>query len=258
MKRNGFHHWKWIRDILTVLLLSLLSKESLAASDVLVVASLEHYPPYSDHDLKEQGFCPDVTKTALERAGYKVEIRLMDWRKVLESASSGEADVITCSWYVPSRESFLIFTRLLHANRLVFAVSKMDSFEYTRLEDLKGKKVGVVAGYGYPPDFLDAPYIQRVVGPSVEDNIRAVATGGLDATLDDEGLMRSQLRRSLSALAGDIRLTRGAIHETPLVAGVSRHRADAAEIVERFNAALVVMAGDGTLKDLRRRHDLIE
>lgn len=258
MAKGHSHGIAFLQAFAMTAALSLFSVVAHGASDVLVVASLDHYPPYSGHDLKEKGFCPDVTKTALERAGYKVDVQLMDWRKVLENAASGKVDVITCSWHVSSRESFLLFTKLLHANRLVFAAPVVNAFEYTHLEDLKGKKVGVVAGYGYPSSFLEASYIQRVVGPSVEDNLRAVASGALDATLDDEGLMRNQLRHSLSSVASDIRLTRGAIHETPLVAGVSRHRPDVEEIVERFNAALVVMAGDGTLKDLRQKHDLIE
>ena len=86
--------------------------------------------------------------------------------------------------------------------------------------------------------------------------MRDVATGKLDATLDDEGLLRVQLDSELFEISGDIRLTRGALTETPLLAGVSRKRSDAVQIVRRFNAALGVMAGDGTLRELRREYGL--
>ena len=145
---------------------------------------------------------------------------------------------------------------MLHASRLVFAVNAIDPFEYKRIDDLAGKRIGIVSGYGYPRKFLDDTRFERIDGLSVAHNVRDVAAGKLDATLDDEGLLHVQLNSELFEIANDIRLTRGALTETPLLAGVSRKRSDAVEIVRRFNAALGVMAGDGTLKTLRREYGL--
>ena len=83
MAKDYFHGIAPLRVFAITAALSLFAVVSHGASDVLVVASLDHYPPYSGHDLKEKGFCPDVTRTALERAGYKVDVQLMDWHKVL-------------------------------------------------------------------------------------------------------------------------------------------------------------------------------
>ena len=223
----------------------------------LIVGTLDRYAPYSSSKMKGGGLCPAITSYALEKAGYRVEIRYMEWQKVLEGAKDGSIDVITCSWYLANRESYVVYTRLIHANRLVFAVRSIDPFEYKGLDDLAGKKVGIVPGYGYPQAFLEDKRFERIDGLSVAHNLRDVAADKLDATLDDEGLMRVQLNTDLFDIASELRLTRGALMETPLMAGVSRKRPDALEVVRRFNAALGIMAGDGTLKSLRREYGLL-
>lgn len=224
--------------------------------NTLIVGTLDRYAPYSSSKIKGGGLCPAITSYALEKAGYKVEVRFMEWEKVLEGAQDGSVDIITCSWYLKNREHYIVYTRLIHAARLVFAVRSIDPFEYKSLDDLAGKKVGVVSGYGYPQKFLDDTRFERIDGLSVAHNLRDVAAGKLDATLDDEGLMRVQLNTELFDIANDLRFTRGALLETPLISAVSRKRPDAVEIVRRFNAALGIMAGDGTLKSLRREYGL--
>ncbi|XXJ19037.1 substrate-binding periplasmic protein [Desulfovibrio caledoniensis] len=148
------------------------------------------WPPYQmETENGYTGLSVDVVRAVYTRMGMdNIEIMALPWKRALDMVRFGDADGLFSANLTPERA-------------LSFAYPKEPLFEspwviWTRkgttirsLNDLKGKKIGVVLGYSYTPEFWD--FIQTYC--SVEEvysdkiNFRKLALGRLDATVADIG-----------------------------------------------------------------------
>jgi len=113
------------------------------------------------------------------------------------------------------------------------------------LSDLKGKRVALVEGYSYGDDIGSAGPVW-VRSRSEEDSLSELLKGGVEYTLMDELVVHYIVRNYPKESGAKLQ-----IGSTPLVTrelhfAINRARADAASIVERFNAQIRSMIADRT------------
>jgi polar amino acid transport system substrate-binding protein len=225
-----------------------------AQDRVVRLATLEDYAPYSAADRPDMGFAPDVFVQAMRRRGHVVSVEVMPWARALEAVREGRFHALTSVWHSAERENFLLFSQPFALQRLVFVRRAGSVFDFRRLEDLRGRRVGTVYGFFYQPDFMAASFIQRQEAPNVLTNLRLLAADRIDLTLDDEGLLRFLLNTQLPELRPHLELTQGALTENPLYMGFSRVLPEGYALVEDFNAGLRDLQADGTYSRLLEKH----
>lgn len=241
--------------VLPALLLSaallFVGKFVLADRPELLVCDI--WPPYSMKTSDGlSGLSVEVVRAVYARLGLKdVKIRDLPWMRALDMARFGEADGLFSANYTPERTVYFNYPDepLLETPWLVWT---RKGVTVRTLDDLKGKRIGVVLGYSYTPEFWN--FIQTYC--SVEEvyndkiNFRKLALGRLDATVADlgNGLV-------LAASVG------GGIHPNPdseikrdgLYIVFNRKRVSK-RFVQRFSNALKEFKATGAYKALWNKY----
>ncbi len=227
-----------------------------ARAETLHAAALTNYAPYSDSSLPGKGFSNDLLVQAMQRAGYTVEVEMMPWGRALELTTKGDTDILPSAWYNQERAKSLIYSKPFATNRIVFVKRADDPFEFKSLADLKGKSVGIVIDYAYDKDFLAGTDYKLEKARDILSNLKKVAEGHVDLTLDDELTLTNIINTQAPDLKGKLALTHGAMAENPLYITFSRARPDAQKWADAFDKALADMRADGSYDRILAAHGM--
>lgn len=119
----------------------------------------------------------------------------LTWAEVVEKAKAGEIDLLPAVVRSKEREAFLNFTKPYIAFPVVIATHR-EGMRADSLIDLAGRKAGVVKGY-ITHELLakDFPAANIVVFDSLENGLKALEAGQLDAFVDNLGAVIYESRR---------------------------------------------------------------
>jgi len=230
-----------------------------AGADLYVMAE-ESTPPYAfvEHGIKK-GIDHDIIVEAAKRMNIRVEIDMVPWIRMYKSIETGVCDAGSVFFHVKERESFAIFTNppLHHSTYSVF-IRKDSKLEYSSIESLYGKTIGVSRGYRLNNDFkeaVDRGFIQIEETNNISMNIRKVMAGRLDCMVANYDvtmleLSRAGLRGQLIALNPPL-LERKPLHFVFSKAG---RYGNNKEFIAKFESTLDAMKNDGTFKRIYDRY----
>jgi len=148
------------------------------------------WPPYQM--VTEDGYTGlsvDVVRAVYARMGMdNIELMALPWKRALDMVRFGDADGLFSANHTPERAlSFTYPEEPLFESPWIVWTRKGTTIH--SLDDLKNKRVGVVLGYSYTPEFWDfiQTYCSVEVVYSDRINFRKLALGRLDATVADLG-----------------------------------------------------------------------
>lgn len=136
--------------------------QAVTAGEAKTVLLLEDpWPPYT---LGEEGSAPtggiavELLREIFNRLNVPVEFKLQPWKRVLRNAEEGEADGIMLLMYEAERERFLAYSDVIFESRelLYFRRDLHENFQWNSFADLRNYTFGVVDGYTYSDEFLEA------------------------------------------------------------------------------------------------------
>ncbi|MBU0970467.1 MAG: transporter substrate-binding domain-containing protein [Proteobacteria bacterium] len=112
------------------------------------------FPPYEYRENgTPAGIQVEIVKILCQRAGIPLELVYLPFKRAYMEAKNGSIDGLFNFYKTEERLAAFDYTDPLIENPLVFFVKKESQLTYTRLEDLKGLKVGVMQGYTYGREF---------------------------------------------------------------------------------------------------------
>jgi polar amino acid transport system substrate-binding protein len=232
--------------IVNALVLSLFLSFSVQAETV--TAAQDPWPPFIQKGA-DSGLSIALIKAAMEKEGYTVDFKIMPWNRALNEVKNGNVDILPGAWYTDERAGYLIYSDYYAQNSIKFIKRKGDNFEFNGLDSLSGKKVGIVAGYGYGDEFSNAPNFSRPETGSIEANIKKLLSNRIDLTLDDEIVAKSVLKRAGMDL-GAIDFTANALSVNNLHIASGKANARGQKIIDAFNKGLAAIKADGTYKKI--------
>lgn len=152
------------------LLICLLNSKLYA--DTLYLASLE-WPPYSGIHLNNQGAIISVVREAISAMGHNVLVGFHPWEETVKLANNTGSKYhgYFPEYYSIEIEEDFIFSNAIGYGSLGFAQRTDDPFAWSLLEDLKGLKIGTVAGY------VNTKKFDRLVKKNFLTSIPAVSDG---------------------------------------------------------------------------------
>lgn len=180
---------KYIGSILIAILLLTCSAQGAFAQQALrLVCDL--WPPYQykvGDDIT--GFSTEMVREVYASMGITTEqITPYPWKRAIAIVEHGHADGLFSANYTEDRKTFAWYPEepLFQAPWVIWT-RKGDII--TSLEDLKGKRVGVVMGYSYTPEFWQfiETYCSVEKVSLDETNFKKLEFGRLDATVAEYG-----------------------------------------------------------------------
>ena len=239
--------------ILIFLIISLFSLSTFAEK---IIAAGDPWPPFSDPDLPNQGISIEITRAAYKTQNYEVEMKFVPWARAIDGVKEADYDVLLAAWHTKERAKFLLYSDSYLENKIKFIKRKGDNFEFSGLDSLTGKNVGVVRGYGYGDEFSNAPNFSRPEGKNVITSIKKLVAKRIDLTLEDEIVARAMLKKQAPELLYKIEFTKNALSKNSVhvASGLknSRHK----EFIDAFNKGFKEIKSNGTLDAILKKHGI--
>jgi cystine transport system substrate-binding protein len=158
------------------------------ARGTLKVALEGTYPPFNYREKNGElaGYDVDVARLIAARLGVKAEFVTSEWASILAGLSANKYDVIVSQVGInPKREQAFDFSAPYIYSIPQLIVRKNETAAYKTLADLKGRKLGVGQGSVYEQQAKAVPGIEVRSYAAAPDTMSDLASGRLDAALND-------------------------------------------------------------------------
>jgi polar amino acid transport system substrate-binding protein len=214
------------------------------------------YPPLVMPAGEPQGEGIDIelAREALRPAGYDIELQLLPWRRVLAMLEQGQADLTTSISLSGERRRFLRFsTGYREQVRYAFYARATHPLALQELAQLQGQRLGMAAGYHYPPAIREALGGEAMDARDLPTLVAMLAAGRCDFIVGNElPLVWHVLRSGLGA-----RLQRQAythVSDSPTYMALSRLRHPDDRLLDALDAGLRRLRRNGRQAAIERRY----
>ncbi len=151
------HHRKYT-DLFFALLMGvsfslLVSSPPAQASGDKIKIAVGEWPPYISKSQKHNGVISHIITDIFDAIGVKATIRFLPWKRAYKEASLGQYNATAVWMHKDEREKDFLYSDAVLSERFVFFHKKSFQFDWKKMEDLKGLKIGAHLGYSYGPDF---------------------------------------------------------------------------------------------------------
>jgi cystine transport system substrate-binding protein len=174
--------------------------DTVKARGSLRIALEGTYPPFNFKDPRTgqlTGYDVDVAKLVTAKLGLKPEFVTTEWTAILSGLGAGKYDVIISQvGMTPRREQAFDFSTPYTYSTPQLIVRRNERIEYKKLEDLKGKKVGVGQGSVFEQQAKAVPGVDVKSYPAAPENLQDLAFGRIDAALNDSLMVAYLLKSS--------------------------------------------------------------
>jgi len=179
-------------------------KARFASAIIIVFASLsglyaeplsfacDVYPPFQiQRGASLSGYSVDLIRAVADIAGISIKsIESFPWKRVLASIESASVDGVFSIGITEERKKIGRFPSepLIMTPWVIWADSK-SKLAYSGFESLKGKKIGVVSGYSYTPEFWSYIKTNSAIVESNDDSIlfKQLSGGRVDFIVAEYG-----------------------------------------------------------------------
>ncbi|MGG4131975.1 transporter substrate-binding domain-containing protein [Paenibacillus illinoisensis] len=227
--------------------------EQIKSAGTMKVGMMGTYAPYNFlNDKKEMdGFDADIAREVAKRLGVEVEFVSQEFSGLIPSLQSKKIDAIVSQMTITDeRKQALDFSEGYITNQVKIIV-KSDNNDITKLEDFKGKTIGVGLGTN------DETYLRNEVLPKVGDftiktyddvisSLKDLNAGRIDATINN----LYALKPIVDANGFDIKAVGEAIKSDQAGIAVRKNNP---ELVAALNDALQGMKDDGTYNTIFKK-----
>lgn len=227
--------------------LSVLSQPPELEGGVLRVGVLTHYRPFSFVDGHLQGFDIDVLKRLATVLKVELKIQTEGMASLQKKLSSGEISVIANQLLsTPENRRQFDFVRGYAANQLVCVQHEDDSRDFLSLDDLLGKRLGVLTNTGVEEQARGALGKSVLSFPSIDLAFKQLAEKKLDAVLEESLIADFYIERDRLP----IKVT--SPFAPPLSAGWAVRKGNKV-LAQRLSEGVQTLLSDGSLKPISSR-----
>ena len=204
----------------------------------LTLAGL-HWPPFIGQGLPGQGLSIELVSQVLIMAGYKVDIKIAPWKRVLEGMRDGEFDINIAIWHSKSREKHLLFSDPYFQNQIVSVSSQKVFLKPNSLNTLFATQgaMGIMDDYAYSPKI--SRYPNRQYFQNYSSLYRGLTSGELDFALLDYTVAQYYLQQNPN-LGKSLQVSTNTLESKPLHISMLRKHPVAKKVLSDFNHYLKI------------------
>ncbi len=245
-----------MKKIIFAAIIVLFSVAICSAQTKTISAASDPWPPFVDPDHPQKGISIEIVTAAFATQGYTFEHKIMPWARAEDGVKKGKIDVLPNTWFTDKRTSYLAYSKPYASNEVKFIKKKGDAFEYTGLESLAGKKIGIMLGYGYSDDFMNSKDFKREAVSDFVKNIKKLVGNRIDLSLEDEIVAKNLISKKDPALLDKIEFTKNFLSSNALhvTCGLANPRHE--EIINAFNKGLEEITANGTLGKILKSYGI--
>lgn len=227
------------------------------AADTLVLAA-DYWCPYNcDPGGKPEGYMIDIARAVFEKAGYKIEYRLMPYDEAIDAARAGTITAVVGAARKDAPD--LLFTDSTQGfSTYAFAVSKGNGWTFKGPESLRDVRFGAIQDYTYD-EGIDAHIaagkgVTLVSGDAAtRDLVNLLAGRKLDVIIEDDAVLEYTIAEMGMTNLFDVKL---ASDGAPIFIAFSPKAPDAAKLLSTLDAGMKQLRSSGELATILRKYGL--
>jgi len=215
------------------------------------------FPPFTYADAKGNaaGIEVEVMQEVARRLGLTLRIEILPWPRMLSMMRAGELDCMFAAFHTEDRASYMQFTQVpIHVSRLAVYTHRDGTFPFTRLTDLRGKRIGLIRDFQTVPALdellAQSDFADVVIATSFRNLFDQLAARRIDVVVVNHHVAENILA---SIHSHDIVELPHAISSNSAFVTFTRKRSFDT-LIPKINYALFEIIADGTYADLFRRH----
>jgi polar amino acid transport system substrate-binding protein len=230
-----------------VVIISLLCSLAVHSAELKLVA--DEWPPFTS-EKQGQRIAVDLVQTALNKVSVNTKVQIVAWQDVLDGIKANQYDAIVGAWKTPDREQYLLFSRPYLENRITLIGRQNNKINFENIDQLNGKKIGIVSGYAYGDEITKNKSIQKVAGETVAENIKKLLRDEVDFILAD-ALVAQAIKEYLPGdVTRKLNIYDKDVVTQSLYFAVRKNHPNAHDLVDKFNKAVERMIADGTYNQI--------
>lgn len=215
--------------------------------------AVDPYPPYTIQSGNEtvfsSGFTVEIAKEIFSKMGYEAVFNVVPFERGIEMMKNGDMDGMMTVYKNTERESFLDYPKesIAPDSQSFFTLKGSDIKYDGNLNNLKGKKVGIIQGYTYGDDFDNAVKNGVFTVETANDeasNLEKLLNNRVDVILDGKYTVLYDLKQKGSLDKVEELKPESRTPELYLV--FSKKRNISKDIINRYDEILSQMKKDGT------------
>lgn len=212
----------------------------------------------NNEGIAKEGLSYDLMKEIFSKLDIDFEIELFPQKRMLELIKNGDKDGATVISKNAKRQKFLDFTDSIFQKKglLYFRSENEVLANWESYEDLKGLKIGVVAGHNYGDKFTKAisQYGLEIYSVThIEQNFEKLLHGRIDLLLCIEATANHYLNNP--KYKDKIVAANKSYYEKGYYIGFSKE-SNARHLIPKVNKVIRAMKKDGSLKKIRSKYGL--
>jgi len=221
-------------------------------SKILRVCGVDGLLPYSSSDASVPGFEVEIAKKMAEALGATAEPVWVTWDALIPALTSDRCDAIINGLFItPEREKVIAFSAPYYASGETILVRK-DNDSVKGLADLKGKRVGVLAGSVTVQHMENKDMGVPEVYPDQNTIILELNNGRIDAAYLEAPSAAWVLEKDPTL---NIKIVEEFVPDERFNAGVGIRQGDDS-LKGAFDEIVTKLREDGTIKDILHRYQV--
>jgi len=177
----------------------LTAKELMWIKSHTISVGVEQWQPViytnTGHDI--DGICGDFTKKIVESTGLKIDVVTGKWDVLLRDFKDNKIDLLPATYHTNERAKFGLYSDGYFKMKDSLYV-KTSNNNINSLEDLNGKTLAIIKGYGTITKLQNKfPKIKLVFTNDLDDSINRVLNGRVDAFFEGEVAANTKIRNEL-------------------------------------------------------------
>jgi len=202
---------------------------------------------------KEGGFLIEVTQAAFAKTGYEVKVQYLPWARALSNVMNGDSEALLGVYHTDERAKAMLFSNVIGRSDMVFFKLKTSKIVFDKLEDLKPYRIGTILGASYPPEFDNAPFLNKEPVSDYVQNIRKLFGGRFELFLEKKYVVLNALKTQFPDDYAKVDFLPKPLRENKYYNAFSRKHPDYEKSVADFNKGLKMIIDDGTFDAIMKK-----
>jgi len=177
--------------IVTLAFFALIFLPTMVQAEKIVFATATQSPYVMSENGQLTGMDIDIIREVCKRLGFEPEIQLLPWTRALDYVEKGKVGAIFTPRRTEEREKFMYYSsEPLHIERTVIMTRKGSGIKVNKIDDLKGKNIGVVRAYTYGAEFDKYQEVKKIECDDDNQLVTILAKKRIELAAGDEGTMK--------------------------------------------------------------------
>ncbi len=234
------------------LALSVQSIENQKAIDIIHLASV-NWPPYFGDDLVKQGFFTELSRAYFADSKYNLKVTFMPWSRALKGAMLGKFEGLLGAYKLPERVEKMYYSNpVFIAKETFYQLKRKPVITYTKLEDLKDYRFGVVNSHLNSIEFKKADYLNKIPGSSLRNAINRLLHDKVDIIVAGRLVILDVAKKEFPDRVNELLAIEPPLKNQALYITLHKDRKNAKKIINKFNRSMQQLSRSGKAQEIMK------